>query len=658
MCGIAGIFQAEKISKNARSKLKAMIGTLYHRGPDECGFYFDQKIAMGMARLSIIDLIHGSQPISNEKQNIWIVFNGEIYNYKELRKTLENAGHVFTTKSDTEVIVHSYEQWGLDFVKHLNGQFAISIWDRRKQQLVLARDRLGIRPLFYFFQKNRLIFASEIKAILAEGSVQPEADLSALNEIFTLWVNVPPKTPFKNIFELPPGRLLVINQKGIKEIEYWDIPFKDETGPFRLSSIKAELYSLLEDAVKIRLRADVPVGAYLSGGLDSSIITALVNKIHQNRLKTFSVNFSNQSYDEQFYQKILIKRLNTEHRSLLVNEQDIFNHFFKVIKLSEKPLLRTAPAPLLALSSLVRKDQFKVVLTGEGADEFFAGYNIFKETRLRHFWARDPNSKSRPLLLSKIYPYIFNKQGAMNPFWQAFFKRHLTETENPLYSHLLRWENSAKIRLLLSDTLKGTYDFEQLQATVLNYLKRVKGISTPLARAQYIEAKLFMNGYLLSSQGDRMLMGHSVEGRFPFLDHRVVEFAASLPDDLKLRGLNEKYILKKTFYPMLPQAISSRPKQPYRAPIAGYIFNNGKMDWLQEMLKESTIHSYGYFDPKKVKILKNKILHQAERISLVDEMAILAVLSTQLWHYHFFENFRHSEGKLADRQKIVDQRNR
>ena len=417
MCGIAGIFQVNQVLKDAKPKIEAMVGQLYHRGPDECGFYFDKKVALGMARLSIIDLVHGSQPISNEKQNIWIVFNGEIYNYKELRQTLEKLGHIFETNSDTEVIVHSYEQWDLDFVKHLNGQFAISIWDRGKQRLVLARDRLGIRPLFYAFQKNRLIFASEMKAILAEGNIQPEVDPSALNEIFTLWVTIPPKTPFKNIFELPPGRLLVINQKGVKEIEYWDIPFKDETRQEKPALLQEELYALLEDAVRIRLRADVPVGAYLSGGLDSSIITALVNKIHQNRLKTFSVNFSNQSYDEQFYQKILIKRLNTEHRSLLVNEQDIFNHFFKVIKLSEKPLLRTAPAPLLALSSLVRKDQFKVVLTGEGADEFFAGYNIFKETKLRNFWAREPASKSRPLLLSKIYPYIVDKQGAINPFW-------------------------------------------------------------------------------------------------------------------------------------------------------------------------------------------------------------------------------------------------
>ncbi len=654
MCGIAGIVHFEGAVSQSEAKLDRMVGKLFHRGPDECGFYFDDQVSLGMARLSIIDLQHGSQPIANENETIWVVFNGEIFNYQELRTELEKQGHTFRTASDTEVIVHSYEEWGKDFVSNLNGQFAIGLWDQNKRQFLLARDRLGIRPLFYAQVNNRLLFASEIKSILAEGTLPAQPDVNGLKQIFTFWVNVPPRTVFKDIFELPPGNILIVKPSGLMEQTYWDIPFlNSDTVRTNQQTLQEELYALLLDAVKIRLRADVPVGAYLSGGLDSSIITALVNNIHQNRLKTFSVNFSNQSYDERFFQKLLIEQLQTEHRSLTVNDEDILHHFFETIKLTEKPILRTAPAPLLALSSLVRSDDFKVVLTGEGADEFFAGYNIFKETKVRQFWAQAPHSASRPLLLSKIYPYILNQNGALNPFWQAFFKRHLTETQNPFYSHLLRWENTAKIHLLLSDALKSQFHFEDQLDEVKAYLPALENLNSPLTRAQYIEAKLFMNGYLLSSQGDRMLMGHSVEGRFPFLDHRVVEFAATLPDAVKLFGLQEKYILKKTFKDILPPAIAKRPKQPYRAPISGKLLENSRFDWLQELLSPTQIDKYGYFSAQRVQVLKTKLMQQSAPTSLVDEMAFLAILSTQLWHYHFFENFSAHSGRLATKKKIV-----
>ncbi|APF18771.1 asparagine synthase (glutamine-hydrolyzing) [Caldithrix abyssi DSM 13497] len=656
MCGIAGIFQINGPIARAQDKIKNMVGQLFHRGPDECGFYFDYPIAMGMTRLSIIDVAGGSQPICNESEDIWVVFNGEIFNYKELRVLLEKFGHRFKTSSDTEVIVHSYEQWGEDFIRYLNGQFAISLWDRKKRQLLLARDRLGIRPLFYAFFKNKLIFASEIKAIFAEGSINPEVDFSGLNDIFTFWVTLPPRTAFKKINELPPGRMLTVDHRGVKETEYWDIPFQADVSDKKTTILQEELENLLTDAVRIRLRADVPVGAYLSGGLDSSIITALVNKIHRNKLKTFSVNFTDQAYDEQFYQETLISQLNTEHRSMRVDAVDILRHFHRVVWLAEKPMLRLAPAPLLALSSMVNGDGFKVVLTGEGADEFFAGYNIFKETRVRCFWAREPEADCRPLLLSRIYPYILSQQGTLNPFWQAFFKRHLQETENPFYSHLLRWENTAKIRHLLSEPIKSSCNYEDQLARAEAYLSKLKEISSPLSRAQYIEAKLFMNGYLLSSQGDRMLMGHSVEGRFPFLDHRVVAFAATLPEDLRLRGLNEKFLLKKTFKKILPSVILQRPKQPYRAPVSKNLFGHPELEWIEAFFRPQTLEQYGYFDPTRVGILKQKIIRQQTPLSLVDEMAIVAILSTQLWHFHFFEDLNNKAEKLPEKQKIVDQR--
>ena len=379
----------------------------------------------------------------------------------------------------------------------------------------------------------------------------------------------------------------------------------------------------------------------------------MVNEIHQNRLKTFSVNFKDQSYDEAYFQQLLIQQLNTEHRSLVVDGTDIFSQFYKVIWFSEKPILRTAPAPLLALSSLVNKDNFKVVLTGEGADEFFAGYNIFKENRVRRFWAREPDSNLRPLLLSRIYPYILNQQGTLNPFWQAFFKRRLLEFDNPVYSHLLRWENTSKIRFLLVNEIKEQYNFQDQIERALSYLPKISKINDPLSRAQYIEAKIFLNGYLLSSQGDRMLMGHSVEGRFPFLDHRVIEFASQIPTNWRLNGLNEKYILKETFKDILPPAIFNRPKQPYRAPISKSIFENNNLWWIHDLLSAEKIKQYGYFDSSKVQLLLKKIKENQNPISQIDEMGFVGVLSTQLWHYHFIENFDANSGNLPKKQKVV-----
>ena len=656
MCGIAGFISTKNILPNAQRSLGRMIGSLYHRGPDECGFLYDKKCAMGMSRLSIIDLKSGSQPIHNEDKSLWIVFNGEIFNYPELGAELKSKGHQFYTSSDTETILHCYEEYGLDFVEHLNGQFAIAIWDTKKQRLILARDRVGIRPLFYAHKGEKIIFASEMKAIFAEGSIRPQITEKGLADIFTFWVNIPPQTIFKNIFELPPGHIMITDGKTLNIKRYWSYTFP-ENGEFTEKPekvLKEELRTLLYDAVSIRLRADVPVASYLSGGLDSSIISSLVKKYHNNDLLTFSVTFKDDKYDERLYQNKISRKIGTRHFSIDVGDSDIANAFSDVIWFSEKPLMRTAPAPLYALSSLVRNTNIKVVLTGEGADEIFGGYNIFKEDKVRRFWARQPNSRCRPLLFYRLYPYVLKPGGALNAFWQAFFKKHLTETENQYYSHLLRWENTSHIRLLFNNRIKNAFDFSEQQERLDRYLKpeQMKRWH-PLNRAQYIEAALFMNGYLLSSQGDRMMMGHSVEGRFPFLDHRIIEFASHLNPDLKIRVLNEKYFLKNVYDDMLPDEIVNRKKQPYRAPIASVFLTPKTPTLISDLLSEKMIKKYGYFNSIAVERLKKKIVNSSAKVSEREEMALVACVSTQLLHHHFVENFNEQTFTLPEKKNVV-----
>jgi asparagine synthase (glutamine-hydrolysing) len=656
MCGIAGIYSRQKKTKIEKSIMQKMIAVQYHRGPDESGFLFDKNFAMAMARLSIIDLQSGGQPIHNEDKSVWVVFNGEIFNYIELREILQKQGHRFYTSSDTEVIVHLYEKYGLDFVRHLNGQFAIAIWDTKQRKLILARDRVGIRPLFYTRQGSDLYFASEMKSFFATGEIQPELNTEGLADIFTFWVNLSPQSSFKNIFELPAGHLMEVSEKNIKIQQYWhpEFPAKKFFMQSSHEQLIEETQALIHDAVKLRLRSDVPVAAYLSGGLDSSIISSLVKKYHNNELITFSVAFKDVEYDERKYQEQMAKHIGTRHHVIEVDDKDIAKKFIDTIWYAEKPMMRTAPAPLLALSSLVRSNNIKVVLTGEGADEMFGGYNIFKENLVRRFWAREPQSAVRPLLLARLYPYILKNQQAVNPFWQAFFKRHLMETDNPYYSHLLRWENTAKIKSIFASHIRSQFDLQKQQLKLETYMSKKLGGWHPLNQAQYLEIVLFMSGYLLSSQGDRMMMGNSVEGRFPFLDHRVIEYAAKLSPEIKINGLNEKFILKESFKHLLPADIAKRPKQPYRAPIASVFLADDTPDLIKEMLDENTIKNYGYFENKAISGLVKKLKRSSANTSARDDMALVAAVSTQLLHYHFIENFSQHRFKLPEKQNIVD----
>jgi len=651
MCGIAGVINLKDPIPIDDAALPLMLGMIRHRGPDEFGIYQDAWASLGSARLSIIDLSGGQQPIQNEDGTLWIVFNGEIYNYIELRRALEARGHRFATNTDTEVILHLYEDYGPACLHELNGQFTIAIWDTEERLLFLARDRLGIRPLFYTISSNQLVFGSEIKSILAYPDIHAEIDRQSLAQVFTFWSIQSPRSIFRDISTLPPGHYMLVRDGNVSINPYWKLDYALEPSDSRSDlDYLEEFEDLLIDATLIRLRADVPVGAYLSGGLDSSTTTAIVRKYAQNQLKTFSVSFSDPEFDESDFQQQMADFLGTDHQVVHCTQADIGQVFSEVVWHIETPVLRTAPAPMFLLSEIVHEDNLKVVITGEGADEVLGGYDIFKEMAVRRFWAKNPDSELRPLLLKRLYQDIGQLGKTSDAFRKAFFKKGLTQTESPFYSHAIRWSNTSRIqRFLLSPLNKDGWldnEFVPIPSIFQEW--------SPLARAQYLEIVSFLSPYLLSSQGDRVSMAHSVEGRYPFLDFRIVEFCNRLPANVKLRGLTEKWLLRQFGRKLLPKRIWQRGKRPYRAPIQHSFLGQSVPEYARELLSEAAVNDSGLFETQAVMQLVRKA-KSGSRLGEVDEMALVGILSMQLVYDLFIKSFssRLTALKSYDRLKVV-----
>ncbi|BBO73020.1 asparagine synthetase B [Desulfosarcina widdelii] len=658
MCGIAGIINFTG-NEDKQDLLTRMVALMHHRGPDASGVYMHGPVGLGHARLSIIDLSSaGNQPLHNEDKTVWIVFNGEIFNYPELRNELEAKGHRFYSQTDTEVLVHLYEEKGTDMFPLLNGQFALAIWDANTQSVLLARDRVGIRPLFYHHQNGRTLFASEIKALLVDPSVPRQLDPVALSDVFTCWTPLRELTPFTNIYQMLPGHWARIDSGGLHVQSFWSPDFAHEDdGERSLADWVEELRSLLLDASRIRLRADVPVGAYLSGGIDSTYISSLVKRNFNNRLSTFSVSFSDTRFDESSYQSIAVRSLKTDHQDVRCTEADIGALFPKIIWHTETPIIRTAPAPLYMLSRLVRQSNFRVVLTGEGADEIFAGYNIFKEDKIRRFWARQPESKERPKLLERLYPYIFSGTNVRSrQFLEGFFKKDLLATDSPVYSHLLRWHNTSQLKTFLADSFRPTDN--SLDSFVGRFCEKLPNDFmrwSTVSRAQFTEISIFLSNYLLSSQGDRMAMANSIEGRFPYLDHRVIEFACRVPKRFRIHGLDEKFLLKQAARKMIPDELVDRAKQPYRAPISRCFFGDVRLEYVEEMLSEKQIRAKGYFNADKVGRLVAKCRNrQGSLLSERENMALVAILSTQLLDQQFVRGFPAYEAEDVPSPVVYD----
>jgi len=650
VCGIVGIVHFDQAAADPRL-LERMLHPIRHRGPDASGVAIDRGTGLAHARLSIIDLAGGRQPMHNRDGSLSVTFNGEIFNYVELRESLLEKGHRFATRSDTEVILHLYEEYGSRCVEFFNGQWAFAVWDKKRGQLFLSRDRLGIRPLFYTTAGGKFLFASEIKSLFMDPDVPRRIDPRGLNQLFTFWTPLPPATAFEGILELPPGHNLIVENGRVRTERYWQLDYDPDPRPMDEAECAGQLLELLADATRLRLRSDVPVGAYLSGGLDSSVTTALVKQSTNAHLCTFSLAFDDDEFDESKYQRQVVESLQTDHQSIRCSTGQIGEVFPEVIWHTERPVLRTAPAPLYLLSKLVHDEGYKVVMTGEGADEMLGGYDVFKEAKVRRFWGARPDSPLRALLLEQLYPYLPKIQAQSLAYRKAFFHVRPEDFTSPFFSHLPRWELTSRLKRFFSadfQSLSAGHDvYDELRGRLPEAYSRWH----PFCQAQYLETTMLMPGYILSSQGDRVSLGHSVEGRFPFLDFRVAEFAARIPPRMKMKGLDEKHILKRAAGHLVPDSIAKRKKQPYRAPDVGSFFAPGasaaRHDYVESLLSPERIDEDGVFHPNAVRHLVEKA-RKGRVIGVKDNMALVGILSTQLVIEQFVRSFRGGSDRAAD----------
>jgi asparagine synthase (glutamine-hydrolysing) len=617
-----------------------MLGELAHRGPDALNLQSTDRWAMGIARLSIIDLANNDNVFSAAGGKITFVVNGEIFNYKELRDELRARGYRFRSQCDSEVVGFLYEAYGMDFVNRMNGQFAIALLDERVGRLILVRDPFGILPLFYVFDGKRCAFTSEIRGFRALPDVPRRFDPKALDQLFTFWTTTGKTTFLQDVHQVRPAHYVEIDAHGLRERRYYDLDLLPERidRTIGFDDARERVRSLLTEAVRIRLEsADVEVGTYLSGGVDSSIITRVCERLKPGALQTFSIDFTDPLYAEGKYQEDFLAQTRVVSHRVGVTHKDIVDYFVETIDHAGQPIFRTAPVPLFLLSELVREHGIKVVLTGEGADEVFWGYDIFKELKIRKFWARQPASRRRPLLFKKLYPQFPQFDEKYHTFIASFYQRDLLAEDPWFYSHLVRWRNGASLKTLFSEETRSALAGYDALEDLRSQLPRDFGRFTDGGKCQYLEMQTLLPSYLLSAQGDRMSSAHSVESRIPYLDRRVVEFCASLPDRFKVRSLTDKYILREAFKDVLPDTIYARSKFAYQAPEAAAFAPYAKGAYVEHFLSEDVTRAIGIFDPRRVRVLWNKLqrFQDAARMSTVDNLAFVQVLSTHLFHAQF-----------------------
>lgn len=570
MCGIAGFIKFKPspfAGRDAFDIVSSMLAQIRHRGPDEAGAYADDTIAMGTVRLSIIDLAHGQQPMTAYDRYV-LCFNGEIFNYIELREDLEALGEVFSTRSDTEVVLRSLIRWGADALLKFDGHFAIAFYDRQENRLVLARDPFGEKPLFYSMQDGFFAFGSEVKAFRPLPGFRLTPDRRRLGHTAWFWTPIPGGSVFENVDCVRPGHFMAIEDGVITQKRYFDFPALNDNGAdFSYAEAQEQLRALLDRSIRRRLRSDVEVASYLSGGLDSTIVTCLAREIAGRKLKTFSVAFDHEGYDESSFQQSVADRLETEHYTVRISSADIVENFGAVLEHAETAVFRTALAPMYLLSRHVRDNGIKVVLTGEGADEFFMGYDIFKETLFREHYDSFPDDDARIAEILGLYPYLPHFNAARAQQLLSYFKNH-TDPSGPFFSHDLRFANGTLAAQLLAAPSSRQDAGEDLLGELEQIAPYGFGKRSKLSQAQILDIKTLLEGYLLSSQGDRMTSANSIEGRCPFLSLEIVDFAQGLPLDMKLAGGVEKKILRDAFADKIPQENALRRKQPYRAPDA------------------------------------------------------------------------------------------
>jgi asparagine synthase (glutamine-hydrolysing) len=604
------------MKENSPDVRRNMLAALIHRGPDDFGEFTSDEIWLGFRRLSIIDLASGNQPNFNEDETITSICNGEIYNYKELREDLCKRGHSFKTTCDVEVIVHLYEEYGSDFFRVLNGQFAIALYDKRKKKLLLARDHAGICPLFYSTFDDHLIFASEIKSILCYPGVPKEVNLEGLDQVFCLPGLCSPVTMFKGIHALRPGHFLELENGKLSDYEYWDLCFPVEEKSNQSEKILAEeLEHVFEQSIKYRLNADVEVGLYLSGGLDSSIIAATCNKIRpDSKRKSFGITFNQNNYDESHFQRMVAKSSNISHIETLFDTDDIASRLKNMVLAAESPLKETYNTCSLALSENVKKNNIKVVLTGEGSDELFAGYVGYKLDRHR-------DKLSSELGINEI--------GLERELRQLVWGDRNFQFER----NLIPFRSIQKD--IYSKTLNERFHhFNCLHENLVDK-KKLEG-RTFLKKRSYLDFKLRLSDHLLADHGDRVSYANSVEARYPFLDIKVIELATKIPDTAKLKGDTEKYILREAFKNILPREILNREKFGFVAPGSRFLMKKN-ISWINDVLSYNEIKKQGYFDPNMVELLKAQYRDYNSVINETFEIDLLMIILTFGLFLHLFD---------------------
>jgi asparagine synthase (glutamine-hydrolysing) len=626
VCGLAGIVRAEADAPVHEEALLRMAGSLRHRGPDGCGLALDSGAGFVSTRLAIFDIPGGWQPIEDGGGDL-IVYNGEVYNHIELREELRRDGLAFDTTADTEVVLKLLVRDGLGILDRLNGQFAFAWWQPVERRLTLVRDRFGVRPLhFSILGDGSIVFGSEAKALFASGEVEARPDLAGIDDVFTTWGARPPLSPFAGVEQLRPGSLLVWERGRIVEERRWWTPRYDMP-----SSEPGDLLALLRDSVDLRLRADVPVGAYLSGGLDSSLISALAQVRKGGELRTFSIAFKDPRYDERAQQEAVARALRTQHHVVEAGPREIAAALPDVVRHTETPLIRTAPVPLYLLAKEVRANDLTVVVTGEGADELFWGYDLFKEVAIRELHRRDPDRALA--MLDDLYPYLSEAGARRGPA----FTRFLLETgadDSDLGSHMTRIEATATVKAFYRPEVAAEIGGGSSLARLRGSLPESFGSLSTLERAAWLEVTTLLEPYLLGAQGDRVAMASGVEGRYPFLDHRVFAHAAGLPPERKLDGMRDKIALRDLAAGLLPAEIGERPKQPYRAPEVAPFFGPNAPDWVEDHLAPAALAATGIWDPTRVEGLLRRC-RAGRATGMREGMALVGVLTTQLWHQEF-----------------------
>ena len=587
MCGIAGIYTKNGAEVDRRL-LKQMCDLIRHRGPDDEGFYYHGPIGMGMRRLSIIDLDGGKQPIHNEDQSVWIVLNGEIYNFLELAKSLKQKGHKFYTESDTEVIVHLYEEYGEASVNHLRGMFAFAIWDERRQKLLLARDRVGEKPLFYFTDGQRLVFGSEIKSLLKHHMVSKNIDLQAVDAYLSFLYVPAPRTIFENIKKLPPGHILVCDNEGIKIKKYWELHYQPDRSR-SLDDLAEEFRQIFNEAVRLQMRSDVPVGALLSGGIDSSAVVAAMSRATNKPVETFTIVYGAKEhlFDESEPAGEIAGIFATNHHELQITP-DVIGAIPKIIRSFDEPFADSSMIPNYFISELVRQ-HVTVALSGLGGDEVSAGYNrhlslllsqyyqrlpkIIRENLIANLAAKLPDAQKGGRFPERVKQFIRGDRLPLDQRYLSYITFLDPEYKRRLYSSALLSQ--------LNGHLGHEYDVYYNFAPDLDLLNR----------ALFIDLKMYLPDDLLTLT-DRMSMAHSLEVRVPFLDHILLEFMAKVPPEYKLKGLSKKYFLKHAFSTVLPQSILKRRKQGFSVPLALW-FRDGLRQYVEQTLSRFRVERMG-----------------------------------------------------------------